>query len=188
MKIRFIVLLIVLASLLWRCEHAKSPVMAKQQTFVVKLTPVHNTLFFTGIIQPLKESTLTAPMDAVIETMPHPYGQMVTKGDVVLTLNSTELQKQYNDILTDYLKAKDSFTVTQAKFIGTQNLWDNGLLAKNNYLSEKSSLDTARITLMQATRKLSDMLEKMDEHDNMALSSLSIAEFENSNRSFIIPP
>lgn len=178
MKIRFIVLFIVFTTLLWRCEHSKSPVMVKQQSFVVKLTPVHNTLFFTGIIQPLKESTLTVPMDAVIETMPHPYGQMVTKGDVIVTLNSTELQKQYNDTFTDYLKAKDNFTVTHAKFIGTQNLWDNGLLAKNNYLSEKSSLDTARITLMQATRKLSDMLDKMDEHENIDLSTLSIAEFD----------
>ncbi|WP_232220323.1 efflux RND transporter periplasmic adaptor subunit [Legionella tunisiensis] len=51
---------------------------------------------------------------------------------------------------------------------------------KNNYLSEKSSLDTARVSLMQATRKLSEMLEKMDDGESAAknLSALNIADFD----------
>jgi multidrug efflux pump subunit AcrA (membrane-fusion protein) len=103
---------------------------------------------------------------------------MVKKGDVVLTLNSNELQKQYNDTLTDYLKAKDSYSIAKAKFVGTQELWDAGLLSKNNFLSEKSGVDTARVTLMQATRKLTEMLEKMDDHNAQNLSALSLADFE----------
>jgi HlyD family secretion protein len=106
------------------------------------------------------------------------YGQMVKKGDVVLTLNSTELQKLYNDTLTDYLKAKDSYTIAKSKFVGTQELWNAGLLSKNNYLSEKSNVDTSRVTLMQATRKLTEMLEKMDDKNGKHLSSLSLADFD----------
>lgn len=147
-------------------------------SFKVKPQPLHKTLHFTGTIQPLRESTLTSPMEAVVETMNFHYGQMVKKGDVVLTLNSNELQKQYNDTLTDYLKAKDSYTIAKAKFVGTQELWDSGLLSKNNYLSEKSGVDTARVTLMQATRKLTEMLEKMDDSNTQNLSSLSLADFD----------
>jgi len=109
--------------------------------------------------------------------MEYHYGQMVKNNDVVVTLNSSDLQKQFNDTLTDYLKAKDSFGVAKAKFTGTQELWDAGLISKNNYLSEKSSLATSRVSLMQSARKLTEMLEKMDD-DNQELSALSIAEFE----------
>jgi HlyD family secretion protein len=160
------------------CSGSKSSAHHQKQSYTVKRESVHKALYFTGTIAPLRESAITSPMDSVIETMNYRYGQKVNKGDVIVTLNSNELQRQYNEILTEYLKAKDSFTVARAKFTGTQNLWDAGLLSKNNFLSEKSSLDTARVTLIQATRKLTEMLEKMDDVDEENLSKLSIAEFD----------
>lgn len=169
---------IVFAWLLWSCSGHDKPKTAAASTYEVKEQPFHKVLHFTGSVQPLNESTVMSPMEAVVESMHFHYGQMVKKGDVLLTLNSTELQKQYNDTLTDYLKAKDSYTIAKAKFSGTQDLWDAGLLSKNNYLSEKSSLDTARVTLMQSTRKLTEMLEKMDENNSQNLSSLSLSDFE----------
>ncbi|CEK09187.1 efflux RND transporter periplasmic adaptor subunit [Legionella hackeliae] len=178
MKSKLIVVMYVLfASLLVACGNKEAPKKALQ-TYVVKPEPVHKTLFFTGTISPLHESAITSPMDAVVETMHYHYGQFVKKGDVVMTLNSNELQRQYNETLTDYLKAKDNYTIAKAKFTGTQELWDAGLLSKNNFLSEKSSLATAQMTLMQATRKLTEMLEKMDDGSTQNLSSLNIAEFD----------
>src|SRR5215218_3898607 len=73
-------------------------------TYVVASKPIHQTLHFTGTVQPLGESTLTSPMGAVVERMNFYYGEQVKKNDVVLTLNSSELQKQYNELLTEYLK------------------------------------------------------------------------------------
>ena len=178
MKILIPVITIALLINLVGCSNSTRANSHKQQTYTVKRESVHKALFFTGTIAPLQESTITSPMDCVIETMNFHYGQMVNKGDVIVTLNSTELQRQYNETLTEYLKAKDSFSVARAKFTGTQNLWDAGLLSKNNFLSEKSSLDTARVTLIQATRKLTEMLEKMDDGDEESLSKLSIAEFD----------
>lgn len=173
-------LFIMMASLLMACSSQKEQKKSNLQTYVVKTEPVQKTLYFSGTIQPVQESTLTSPMDAIVETMHYHYGQLVKKGEIVVTLNSTDLQRQYNDTLTEYLKAKDNFTVAKAKFIGTEELWDAGLLSKNNYLSEKSSLDTARVSLMQATRKLSEMLEKMDDGEGAAknLSALNIADFD----------
>lgn len=169
---------ILLAMNLVACGNREKEKPTELNAFKVTPQPLHKTLHFTGTIQPLRESTLSSPMEAVVETMNFHYGQMVKKGDVVLTLNSNELQKQYNDTLTDYLKAKDSYSIAKAKFVGTQELWDAGLLSKNNFLSEKSGVDTARVTLMQATRKLTEMLEKMDDKSSQNLSSLSLADFD----------
>ncbi len=173
----YVMILGTMTGLLMRCSHHSNPRDTQFIRYSVSPQPLHQSLFFTGIIQPLHEIALTCPIDAVVESMPYHYGQAVKQGDIVITLNSSELEKQYNDTLTEYLKAKDSFGVAQARFNGTQELWRAGLISKNNYLSEKSSLNTVRISLMQSTQKLSDMLKKMDDTGKQDLSMLTIAEF-----------
>lgn len=146
--------------------------------YEVKAQTLRKNLHFTGTIQPLHESSITSPIESVVESMDFHYGQMVKEGEVILTLNSNELQKQFNETLTDYLKAKDNYSTSKAKFSGTKDLWDAGLLAKNNYISEKSNMDTVRVTLMQSSRKLKEMLEKVDDKNTKNLSALSLADFE----------
>lgn len=164
--------------LLSACGGHESQKTSVLHRFTVSAQTSHKNLHFTGTVQPLHESTLTSPMEAVVETMNFHYGQLVKAGEVILTLNSNELQKQFNETLTEYLKAKDSYTVAKAKFAGTHELWNSGLLAKNNYLSEKSNMDTVRVTLMQSTRKLGEMLEKVDEKNAQKMSTLSLADFD----------
>ncbi len=148
------------------------------QSLVIRLEPLHKTLNFTGTVQPLQEHSLTSPMDGVLEHLHYYYGQSVKQGAVVFTLNSTDLQKQYNDTLTEYLKAKDNYSIARAKFTGTEDLWQSGLVSKNNFMSEKSSLNTSRVALMQATSKLTEMLRKMGDGNQEDLSHLSFAEFD----------
>ncbi|MFJ1268773.1 efflux RND transporter periplasmic adaptor subunit [Legionella lytica] len=170
--------LILISILLSACGGHEQQKTDSAHRFEVKTQTVHKNLHFTGTIQPLHESTVTSPMEAVVESMNFHYGQLVKEGEVILTLNSTDLQKQFNETLTDYLKAKDNYTIAKAKFVGTQDLWDSGLLAKNNYLSEKSNMDTVRVTLMQSRRKLTEMLEKVDERNAKKMSTLKLADFE----------
>lgn len=173
-----VILMMALMSGLVACgNHDKHPA-STLTSYTVQPQLLHKTLHFTGTIQPLHENTVSSPMDAVVESMNFHYGQMVKKGDVILILNSAELQKQYNDNLTEYLKAKDSYSIAQAKFVGTKDLWDAGLLSKNNYLSEKSGVNNARVALMQASHKLTELLDKMDDTNFKNVSSLSLADFE----------
>ena len=168
---------ILFASILSACGHSSHKKEAAN-TYVVHKESLHKMLHFTGTVQPLKESPLVGPMEAVVEAMHAHYGESVKKDSEVFTLLSVELQKQFNDTLTDYLKAKDSYTIALSKFRGTTDLWDSGLMSKNNYLSEKSSLNTARVTLMQSTRKLNDMLKKMGDGDLRDFSKLSFSDFD----------
>ncbi len=168
----------VLIGLLGACKGSAPTQKAEMKTYIVEKKTLHKTLFFTGTIKPLKESALTSPAESIVETMHFHYGQYVKSNQEVFTLNSAELQKQYNDTLTEYLKAKDGYSIARSKFTGTEELWQSGLLSKNNYLNEKSSLNTARVTLLQATRKLSEMLEKMGDDTYKDLSSLSFSEFD----------
>lgn len=159
------------------CHQNRPAKGSKTHTFTVKQETLHKSLYFTGTIQPLKEQSITCPMNAVIQSVQVHYGQWVKKGEIIATLHSPELQKQYNEALTTYLKAKDDYSIAQAKFAGTQSLWDAGLIAKNNFLNEQSSLATTRITLMQAKLRLADMVVKVDEEHALAFSSLTLSEF-----------
>ena len=151
---------------------------SSKKSFTVQSQNLHKKLYFTGTLQPLHESTLTNPMEAVVNMMHYHFGQTVKEGELVFTLNSSELEKQYNATLTDYLKAKDSYNIARAKFVGIEDLRQEGLVSKNNYLSERSNLHTARINLIQATRKLTDLLAKMGDTSGQDLSRLSFEEFD----------
>jgi len=159
--------------------HSEKKAAPPLRTYTVMAKPLNKELHFSGTLAPIKEYSMVSSMEAVVERMHYHYGQKVKRGEVVFTLTSMELQKQYNDTLTDYLKAKDNYAIVQAKFNGTKELWDAGLIAKNNYVSEKSGVDTARITLMQATRKLTELLEKMDENpEHLDWAHLNLSDFE----------
>lgn len=176
MTLRWIVLFFT--CLLGACSKPTSQPKTALKSYVVKQSTIHKTMHFTGVIQPLNENALITPMDAVVETIHYSYGQRVKKGELVFTLSSDELQRQYNDTLTDYLRAKDSYSIARAKFTGTHELWNAGLLAKNNYLSEQSSLTTARVSLMQASNKLTTLTKKMQTESPDDLSHLSFSEFK----------
>lgn len=177
-----VMLVLLIASLLTACNTQDKTAQKDTHVYVAKQEPLSQTLHFSGTVQPLQENTLISPIDAVVSSMNFHYGQWVKKGDVVFTLNSTELQKQFNDNLTEYLKAKDSYTIAKAKFAGTQDLWEAGLISKNNYLSEKSSLDTTRVSLMQTKRKLAEMLEKVGQGNQENLANLNLSDFNKVSK------
>ncbi len=177
MNLNRFILTIVLFGLLTGCGH-HSKTKDNLQTFEVRPATFHEVLHFAGNVQPIHETTLTSPVDGILEQINFSFGQHVKKGDVVFIVNSASLQKQYNDALTEYLKAKDNFTIAKTKFIGTEDLWNAGLIAKNNYLSEKSNLNTAHVSLMQALHNLSELVEKTNGHSAKELTKLKLGEFE----------
>lgn len=166
------------------CGSQPSPKTSLLKTCIASKKSLHDNLHFSGNIQPLHENTVVSPGDAVVESMHYHYGQRIKKGEIIMVLNSTELQKQYHDTLTEYLKAKDSYILTKAKFIGTQDLWEAGLIAKNNYLSEKSGIASTRMALLQASQKLKEMSEKMEDSQAKNLSLLNLAEFDKISQAF----
>lgn len=148
-----------------------------QKQYIVSMKTLHQTLNFTGAVQPLHETAVTSPINGVIESMQHTYGDRVHAGDLIFTVISVELQKEFNNTFTEYLKAKENNRMAQVKFNGTRDLWLAGILAKNTFLSEQSGLNATRITLIQATTQLSELLKKLGEPGLDHLTNLSFDEF-----------
>jgi multidrug efflux pump subunit AcrA (membrane-fusion protein) len=187
MKSALNVLLVVVLMGMSACsKNPSKPNQQKDSTYTVKKSSMHKTLHFNGIIEPIAQTSLISPVDAVVETVVHPFGETVKKGEKVWVLHSAELQKQYNDVLTEYLKAKDNFLIAKAKFSGTDDLWQSGLVSKNAYLSEKSNLDTQQVNLEQSRNRLTALLKKMDSEQTESLSKLNLAEFDKVRRALAV--
>lgn len=148
------------------------------KTFTVTKENLHKSLYFTGIIQPIGESSLTNPVEGTIEKIHYPYGQKVKKNDIVFTVNSENLQKEFNAVLTEYLKTKDNWINAKNKFKGTEELWKEGLISKNNYESEQSSLKCTQVSLIEAKNKLATIVEKFGENNSETIENLSFKDFE----------
>lgn len=148
---------------------------------VIEEKTVYSDLYFSGTVEPYSQVALTSPVDAVVTEKKFNYGQSVKAGQVLVVMDSSQMQKEYSGLLAEYLKAKDIFDTSQAKFVGTQNLWQAGLIPKNNYISERSSLNNANVSFLQAREKLSNMLAKLQVNDGGQLFTLDISQTDAVN-------
>lgn len=141
-------------------QQGKKKVRYETKSDIVKQETLSNKLYFSGVISPLKQSAISAPSSGTIKGMKFSYGQKIEVGQPVILLQSAQMQKDYDAALTNYLKAKDALTVAENKFVGTLDLWNAGLIARNAFESEQSALSTARISLYQAQQSLELLLKQ----------------------------
>lgn len=146
--------------------------------YTVKAEKIEHKLYFTGTINPIRETIITNPMDGVVKSFNYYYGQKVDRNNIVFSISSETLQNQFNTVLTEYLKAKDNFQNAKTKFLGTQALWKEGLVARNNYISDESSLKHLRIAFLDARHKLLKIIEKIENVKFEDIENLSFSDFE----------
>ena len=89
------------------------------------------------MIKPLSLTSVSTPFDSVIVEKKVSFGQTVKKGDLLFVIESSELEKEYDQVLAGYLKAKDDLSTGVSKFSGTDDLWKLGLISKNEYVLQK---------------------------------------------------
>lgn len=177
MRKLFVLILISICCIIYACTSDKEE-KSEVKTYVVKTENVNQRLFFTGTINPIRESIITNPMEGVVKNFNYHYGQKISKNDIVFTINSEALQSQFNTVLTEYLKAKDDFQNAKTKFFGTESLWKDGLVARNTYLSDEATLRHLRITFLDARQKLSKIIEKIEDVNFDEVENLSFKDFE----------
>lgn len=173
-------LLLLFSMTLLSCGHDKQEKKEQEKTQVheVKGKTLKSTLYFTGEVLPLNEQAVTSPVDATVKTIVHNYGQHVDKGETIIILDSQQLQKEYQEALTAYLKAKDTYDTAKSKFVGTKDLWDAGIIPKNTFVGDKSALDNNHVALFQARRKLEIIIKKIDPDKLKTMLELDVSEAE----------
>ncbi len=110
----------------------------------VRSMPLTSSVSLSGRLEPLEEIVVTAPFDAMILERNFSFGQMVEKGDLLILLDSTELEVKLRSARSDYIKANQRYNELLE--------WDSG----TEMTRARRSLARARDTLEMNQRELEE--------------------------------
>ncbi|MDR3507319.1 MAG: HlyD family efflux transporter periplasmic adaptor subunit [Caulobacteraceae bacterium] len=156
------IVLVVLAGgvSLWRkVTHPKAAASVAEQSMVIQPQPFVSTISVTGTVAPGDNADVTAPFDGVVTQVGFDYGAPVTQGQVLVTLDVSDLRRRRNEAMSAFLKASQAaadiaswgtgpevsrarraadsaafdLKDTQRKVEETKGLLDRGLVARSEY-------------------------------------------------------
>jgi len=135
-------------------------------------------LFYKAKIEPIKETNISSPIEAVVKKLQFNYGQSVRKGQLLMVLSSEQLKKDYQEALTAFLKAKAEYHNQNIKSEGIEELWKIQALSKNQYIEEKQQITNYYLTYRQAEQKLKELAGKTHDLKLEELIGLNIDEID----------
>lgn len=147
------------------------------QMTTVQSQSLTNTLFYTGIIQPLRTVVVPSPADGVVIDMPFQYGESVKAGQLLFMLSSTKFLTDYKAALMQYIKAKNDFNNSQTQLAEGKFLHKNLLISDDDYKTKQSNYYAAQLALVQAKDSLKTFLQQLD-IKKINLYDLTIADID----------
>lgn len=160
-----LILICISSLILVACSGSSSnnsqKVKKKQQTLIIKKSKQITSLYFNGIISPIETNAVTSPLSGNIVSINFSYGQRVEKGDLLVQLKSSTLDKSYQAAVSGYLTAKEKYNTSKNNIAGAKELYDSGITSRQTYQSARSSLDDAYLAYLQAQHTLIVLLKKI---------------------------
>ena len=165
---------------------ASNPATAAEQWLAVKPDPLVHQIGLVGKIEPDTTLTLTAPFDGNVQANLVEQGQRVEAGQVLLRMDPSTLEVQLRDALSAQLKARrtvqemqdwdSSPTVsrarrslrtaemtagnTQRKLTESENLFQRGIIPRNELDDLKQQAQQQQLDLTSARSELQQALEQ----------------------------
>lgn len=179
-KIIILILTVLIIASISSCD-GKSKPAPKKQIIVAKLeTPVQK-LFFSGTLDPIQTLPVVSPVAGNIISMHFTYGQRIQDNQLLFVISSSALAANYRKGINDYLQKKQTYTTNQQNFAGMQSLYDAGAVAKNDFLTNKTQLETSKLDFLQAQYELERVLRTANV-DPEKIEILSIADTDKINK------
>lgn len=177
MKKRIVILLLVVAALCAASCSDKKKVAAKQKETIItaKLQTPVKPLYLTGTIDPLKTVSVLSPVDGRIEKLNFQYGEVVKKNQLLAVINSIKLMDTFRQTVSDYLEKKATYLIQEKKMQGNTVLYKAGVIARNDYLDDQNSYQTAVISFLQQEYTLLKFLGKTN-IDPQAIENLTLKD------------
>jgi len=185
-KINYKAISVVLCSLLIVLAACNNQAERKQQkqyaTYTVTAKSLKNDLYFSGTLKPLHVFNVPTPADGFIAQKNFKYGQTIAKGKSLIKLNSNKLINDYNQALANYLTAKDKFMRSQAKIKGSKKLLGMGIISRDEFEQDKSSVNTDHLSFLQSLYNLENTstTDEVSFKDIKKLSLTDISKIEQA--------
>jgi HlyD family secretion protein len=155
-------LILALLPLLVACHHDKkqvSTVSQSHQVTVKKQAVVHD-LYFTGIVQPIRTTTVFSPVEGRVKALHFDYGETLKTGQLLAVINSTKLMDDIRTAVSDYLTKKASYLNEKESFQGTSALYKAGVIDQENYDNQHNQYQNSMLSFYQERYQLQKVLAK----------------------------
>lgn len=166
----------VLCMSLVGCHHQPSE-KQKTKTIVAKLQSNERHYYFSGYIKPLSITPVLSPVEGSIEKLNFTYGQLVSKGQVLMTIDSPKLRDALRDAIASYLSKKSSFLSEKETFNGTTALHKAGVIDQQDYQTAYTQYQNSVLSLYQEQYHLKKTLRVANIPES-AIRSLTIADID----------
>jgi HlyD family secretion protein len=176
-----------LGAFAWLLVRAKSDATPatkphSRHVVVAKMQSINTPLFFHGVLAPIATKAVLSPVDGTVNSTYFKYGVKVSKGGELFAISSQQLRDKFNQGLDAYLQKKSGFEIQQSKFKGTQDLYNHGIISRDEYVSEKSSFESMSLSYAQAKSELEKVLVKV-KVDPATVENLTYAEDQSVKKS-----
>lgn len=184
-------IIILLLSVLWlsAChndnhndnDNKSSAKAQKTQTIVAKLeTPVQK-LYFTGTLSPIKTFPVISNIEGNVSEIYFSYGERIEAGQKILMLESKPLADSYRKDVQDYLQKKQEYLADKTTFAGEEILYNAGVIAKNDFVTAKTQLESHALAFLQAKYALEKVMKTAD-IDSKKIEELTLADTDKVNK------
>lgn len=168
-------IIIFLVLSLFACTKANKS--SSMHVIPVKENSLANTLYYTGIIQPLQTLVITSPVDGIIVKRLFEYGEFVKINQPLFIVSSTKFLLDYKTGLMQYIKAKNDFNNSQTQLNEAKFLHRNQLISDDEFKSRQSNYYSAQLAFLQTKDSLESLLKQFN-NKNINLYSLSITDID----------
>ncbi|MFO7727847.1 MAG: efflux RND transporter periplasmic adaptor subunit [Desulfonatronovibrio sp.] len=175
---------------------------ADVEYLTVQQRPLTSSVSISGRLEPLEEIVVTSPFDGMIEQRNFSFGQLVDQGDLLILLDSSELEVKLRNARSEYIKinqkyqelqqwdsgtemtkarrslvrAKDTLEVNQRELEESELLFEKGIVAANEVDGKKRAVENALVDVKSAEEELESVRDKASEQ-NIQMVSM---ELENA--------
>ncbi len=119
------------------CSCSKEKNHKQHKVITVTATTYVNSLFYSGIIEPIATTVMSSPADGVIVNMGFQYGDYVEKEASLFKISSTKFVTDYKNTLLMYVKSKNDFTIAKNQLSEAKFLHDNQLIPDDEFKAKQ---------------------------------------------------
>ncbi len=153
----------------------------KSDIYVINAAVEPHSIFYSGKIEPVLASTVVSGYKGTLQDIYVKYGDHVKVGQLLFTLAGEGGESSYFEIIIDYLKARDNLQFSEYKLKNEKELWNAGVIAKNEYEEDLKKYDLDYISYLTSLSKLKK-LAKILEFDAKEIDKINIRDKEAINK------
>lgn len=145
------------------CDSSTNANQSKVKTHIItaKKTVTTSNLYYKGTIEPINIISAISPVEGRVAKMGFAYGQKISKGQKLISINSQTLSQNFRTAISDYLTQKNSLENQKVTYAGSQALYKAGVVQESSFLNDKTSYETALMTYFQKKIALEKVLKQV---------------------------